>query len=979
MGDRADAILRCFEGLKSSVPAVINAAHQELCQLLETAGAASDLMAIALSNPNESIRYHAIVLLGRILFKPDASYNASDLAQIREAILRLLQQETSDQNLCYAFSIAADCAKQYKESGGFGELVALLNELVKHEQKVPLCLAAWDMLISTECFTKEMLESVLPPLVDVISASLRSEESRFRSRAMALLQSIVVSGLANGIFAAFGGLLEAFTLSIQLALTQGNETEIMHDFYFVSLLVMGTEEKVELVYPNLYAMSREVLMNAGVSPAIRQYVLLFYAALIEVSPEMLDNDIEQLIDAAMTSLYEQCKIDQDEFEAAAADEFLNKVGTVEDWGEGLFEKIMTFAASNFNDPVALRIALACLSYICEPCTELFEDHVVEIKELLTNAMGVDDVFVYSQLCNLMQGLSEFVPACLTDISNLIAVMLERSGHPDSLPSLSVILMNSVEPIPNEVAVVEKLVSIVNKDNAGEVVSCITSVVANSVSVNEDFYRAIQGVLVKLLQEDVAHENVYECFSNCFKIAPRLVRDDVPMICEAMLRDLPNFQNPSAIGMVATAVGSLTLVLPMTMGPILPKLFDFFAGALENVTSDGDAENGEERVNDVMKGDILRCLGSIFSSDPNAYEAKFAPILTAIEQWLSSDDELFIGMAVKVIEAMNKGFRLINFSVDPLLDTILNNMEKVDDENAIHDMLTCLGGLLEEHGQSISDQSVQKLGAFLVDCLELRITSLCESRSIDTRFTAPLGYVVQSYVLGGAFVRNPEAGKLVNALLSHAFGKKKHMQAYALMSLARICFVVPQSMNEVAPRVLLGAIQTLSRPKGLTDSLKNTMFAALMYLLSSHGQLFNQDQLGAIFNGCEQCLSGQCQMLKETTSLVWLMLVTMFNVPTEPQKLAELVSRPLLCVDDEGMALYAQCLFTVQARSPELVQNHLGELVPIILATSKTYIQKVPAEILQQCVTLVKQSHEDQILISLKYNEAHLLELKRNVQ
>ena len=43
------------------------------------------------------------------------------------------------------------------------------------------------------------------------------------------------------------------------------------------------------------------------------YVLLFYAALIEVSPEMLDNDIEQLIDAAMTSLYEQCKIDQDEF------------------------------------------------------------------------------------------------------------------------------------------------------------------------------------------------------------------------------------------------------------------------------------------------------------------------------------------------------------------------------------------------------------------------------------------------------------------------------------------------------------------------------------------------------------------------------------------------------------------------------------------------------------------------------------------
>ena len=975
---RAALLVRCFEQMRSGVPEAVHAADEQLRSALETPGVVGDLMNIALTHADEAVRYYAIVLLEKSIFRPGASYNAEELAQIRAAVVRLLQQETRDQNLCYAFSIAADCAKEYKESGGFGELVQVLGELMKREEKIPLCLAAWDMLVSIDSFTGEMLGSVIGALVEVIVKCLQHEERMFRSRAVALLLSIVMSGHANGVFKAFPALLEAVVRCVQIALEQGDEVEVLKVFEFVSLLMISTEEEIETIYPALYDIVKRVVANSDISPITRQNVLLFCAALSDVNPGVMADDMEGIIDATIQALYVQCKMDPEEFDPTNGDTFLVAIAFVEDWSERLLQKIMEYAKANGSDSVALRIALACLSYICEPCAELFEDHIPEITQFIGASMAVDDVFVYSELCKLLQRLSEFVPACLTDMSALIGSMLDRYKHPDSLPSLDVILTNAVDPIPNEMEVIKRLVSILNSDNAEEVISCITGVLSNSNTVNEELYGAVRAVLSQLLQTDVAHTSVFECFSHCFKIAPQTVRADIPLICNAMLADLSKNPDPSALGMIASAVGSLALVLPITMSEFMPKFFDIFATILEQTAEDGEGVATDERVNDTMKGNLLRCMASIFSSNPQGFQAKFTPIMTIVTDWLSRDDEFFVSMAVKVLENLNRGLRLIQFSMDEIVGRVVGHIEQIDDENLSEDLLVLLGAILEENSGAISDATVQRLGAFFVDCLSLRVVSLCKSNAIDTRFAAPLGYAMTGYILGGSFVRCPDNGKFVQALVNHALGKRKQMQSYALTSLARICFVAPANMNEIAPRVLTGAMQMLNRPRGVTDAVKNSMFAALMYLLSSHRALFTNDQLVLILNGCEQCWAGENASLKDTTILVWLMLVTLCDVP-DSGKLANVLRMLPLGVDDEGMPIYTQCLSVIQTRNPELISDRLVELVPVIFATTKTYTQRIPADQYRQWATVVTQFSQEQLLAALKYNESYMLELQRNVQ
>jgi hypothetical protein len=85
------------------------------------------------------------------------------------------------------------------------------------------------------------------------------------------------------------------------------------------------------------------------------------------------------------------------------------------------------------------------------------------------------------------------------------------------------------------------------------------------------------------------------------------------------------------------------------------------------------------------------------------------------------------------------------------------------------------------------------------------------------------------------------------------------------------------------------------------------------------------------------------------------------------------------VDDEGVPHFAFAMARIAAESPQAAEERIGEFAVVVMATSRVYTRRMPEEEYSVWKRIVEQIPQDERLALLKYNEAHLLALNRNMQ
>jgi hypothetical protein len=206
-----------------------------------------------------------------------------------------------------------------------------------------------------------------------------------------------------------------------------------------------------------------------------------------------------------------------------------------------------------------------------------------------------------------------------------------------------------------------------------------------------------------------------------------------------------------------------------------------------------------------------------------------------------------------------------------------------------------------------------------------------------------------------------------------------MQTLSLKLLARLCFVLREAdTSEVALNVANIGFEILTR-EGVDETVANIVLAAFMFLLVSHSQAFGPERLHTLRAVCEEVVAEtDYELLRRTAVVVWFVLVVDFEMEIEPAKLHLYLQFMPPDVDDEGMPLFAQVIWRLYQANPEQVPR-IADFAVAVVATSHVYTRHMAREQYELWKAVVREIAEDDVLAMLRFDEANLLALHRNLE
>jgi hypothetical protein len=959
-----EILVRCYSVLRAGHPQFVPEASATLENLYADPSIPPFLASVAEQNPHEILRRYALVGLARVLNSFIPNYSNEQLAWTRTTLAGLLQRETFDDNLNYLLDFSCDLAHNLRKRGGFPELIEFLLEALSSESRLSLAASGWANAIESGAVPGEQLLPSLPLIVQCILSLFLSLNSIDRVRAIELLNALLEAGLP--ILTECPALLDSIQECLSLSVASENELENVRLVALVgSILESDFEAYCECFLPFM----REVIVAATVPPNIRDS---WFAGFLEFAkhPEVLEESFDEILLAALACLYAECELEPDVFQPVMIDNFLAVFGGVPDLDRVLLTRLLEYC-QGAQDATSFRIGLACLGFVASSGTDVIEDYQDELNELFAVAVASTDVFIYGEFCELVKVLAGMAPGALeSSFEAIVALLIERFEHPDSLLALESVLMDVDRALADPAATIERLTGILREDNAEIVIGCIASGISHLTAANEDLYGFVRGVLHHIMPTGIARPQIYRCFGDCVTLAPRLLRGDLAGLMEMMAADLESEVPPGFVSCVAPAFGSLVSRFPLTLEPFAPAFFEFFGSQLGDPEDESFTGDEFEAGPVGTRGEALRCCARIFAAWPEQLVDKLEPLLARLHQWLKSKFNECAGYAADALESISAGFRRIQFHPWAVLEVIIARIRVIE---VTPQYLNVIGLLLTDNGRQLEVEQIAALNGFFVEALKFEIPSiLADERSIGQQFEGPLYFAIQAYVVGGAFQTCEMSNELVAILVSDSQNtRNRRKQSLAVMVLARICFVVPDQSFEIAVSLVAIAFENLSRPKRCTESITNSYYASIMHLLMFHRQAFSGEQLLILKGGCEHGIESQSEAWRDTSLVVWFMLVALCELPAELDQMTQVITALPPPIGDEGMPHFSCALAALLARNPELVRDRLAAMAAAIVASPAVFTDRIPPEEFGAWCEILRQTDADTLLSLVGFDESHL--------
>lgn len=942
----------------------------------------NELQNAAITNPNPVLRKSALLFMDKMIFKNIEAFDSDSLNMIKTTMVQILQGEGNDDLRCFASTIGVKLAQLLKEQGGFPELFTCGQQYMESIQTYASGLYLWTNLIEYECVDQEQFNVLLPSLVEAILASLQSQDSLLRIRSISLLSTILVTNWADDLISSNPILLEAIQAEAQISMNSDDVNESLQYFGLIVLITKCFTKSITPILQYLYQFTLECLKNEEMDTLKRNYCLQFFVFLAKVDPDAFEEDCDQIIDIVFSLMYSSMAEDPENYQILFIEQFFLNFAKSEYYTDMVFIRFTELANEMIQqgNTVGFACALSCIAYTADSTQEIIMDHLEDLMQLINTAISTDDSLVYTRFCELIQKLMFYIPQsldnCLEDLCNYFLLHL---SHQETLITLDALIMNCERPINNIVSIIDSLIQYINVSNAESILPCITSSILNIGRIEESLYAAIREHLINYLNNNIARSKVFECFSFCVTLAPQALANDLPDIFEVMYKDLQNLNEPETVKEIAGAVGSITKTLAITVTPYATQFYEYFSTFFANEYQN---EDNESRAMDIAKGEALKCLSILMSHYPEALQSQYPVLSGWITSWLKNEDNLFVSFGADCVNQLSGCLSMFEGEADSFIQLLTSRLENIDEDededDSINAIFNSLSSIFIDNGETVSNESIEKANAFYTECLNGNITCITNANSVlDPVFYPNVGYSLQSFILGGAFVRCQNGYTTTQALIEQIKNKNKAMKSYAIMALTRICFV---TRNEEIPYTIIPHIFSALQSGKLEYRALNSNYASIMFLLNIYPSLFDGEKLNFIKTRIEsEIMDAETHpMIKETISVVWLILFAQFNIQPSDEVLSMILDLMPPGVDDEGIPMFSSALWTLCSTNQEVFGPHIHRFVSVIAASSNWCLKYIPQEQLAHWFQIVKEIPNDTLITLLKQNEVYLLSFNKHI-
>ena len=758
------------------------------------------------------------------------------------------------------------------------------------------------------------------------------------------------------------------------------------------------EMEVFLKYGEPFVKFALDLTVSPADPSLRATCQSILAVAPQIFPDLVMDQLPIFLNAVLQLGVALCEQDRENGEIQFVGTFADSIATNTESAGQLLELLLTFAgqAVEKKSAAALQVAVIALAACLGSARDEIEEAGEDVVLLVMQAMQLDkDLFDAG--CAFLLEASSVCPeimACMFD--EIVDILFKHISEARALQTLDFV-MYSVEMAPsNYKEVLSALTGLLNHcspDKYDSLISCMTSAISSVDDVDNDMYTSMRGILTHLLQSDAAaRAKVFECFGFLAKIAPQAIQGDLPELMKVLFSSFST-EDANMNENIAMCITNVARVLPLAVQPFVSQIVPAFLQLLETeIPSSYDAEEEDENETDTavgtdvvtMQAAVVNAVATLISELPQEMTPWAEKCVVVISTFLNKPRIALQTAGAKSILLMSEGLRALNFQgAQTIFSAVVESLLDANDVKLASELLVALGSILVNFGSSLSSDDIEKCLELFEQCFSRKIEILYMGKSLSPEILDSLFFACRMFIfgLGENFVH--VADRFLEFLRPHMNSKKRTVQAYVVHTLGAIILTCPAcgSYCSMACQLAMRCMNDKS------NTVRNVLLAGMNYIVVANKDALPGDVVSALRQVVHGVLSKQktpnsdAEMIFGTAATLWCSLCIAFgpqgkNFMNELNKVLECLP-PV--IDDDDMPFTAQFLYHALQQWPDAVTPHAKRILVNVFASGEWCLNLAPREVLATLAGLVQEIPEAEVMELLKWNQHHLLQLKKNIE
>lgn len=996
MTSTKEVLLHCYRLLETGAEGV-NDVTSTLLELYSNPETIKELF--ELNQQSDSTFVQKISVIGikniiRALFNENKEIPDDLINYLKMMTIQGLQSEVSEESKKWYIYISTMLLSKLIPSPGFPELIDVAAAFIQDPLQIQTGLLLWSNI--NKEMSAEHMSQFIPGLLQAITASLQIEDRpNVRILGLGLFLSLLERQCNIDIFKENGEFHAALQAEFHRAILGGaSDDERSQVTETISYMIRSDSgfEVLEPSFKQIYHITYESFFNEELTWKIRLDCLGILNTVLNQNPKMCEPFIEELIPATINLTVAQCMQEgRENFEPHFTDVLYTILASDEDIAPILISEILAAAQTNLEedspDIILIQVLVQMFGYLSEGANVGLNDFAQDIiNDVFIKCLGSEDDVLISATCLSMAQISETSPGFFTDfIDSITEILIQLHENEESLKSLQKILQNSEIGVSDASQVLSALVQLIqegfqNGNDLSDLIGCITQVISHFSGDGSAFYVDIRDVLVALIKESDFKGVCFECFSYLCKMAPQLANLDLPAFLESMAGFITP-ENIESTRSIAESLRNIAIVMPTTLEPFIPQLFESLYPFLVNdisgntlLTDDEKAMENEEN-STVVQGCILACLSSMISVCPVQLQNFVESVVNFICNWLTDESEQKVSFAADSVRDIIQGLVVLRYNPENIISSIYATMGTSSDIDLVNSLLSSLAFVIANCGANVSDEVVGRLHDFILEIISGQNENyLDEKNFIEREISSSFFYFVKCFILGGLAQRS-DCSQFIQPLIEISSTQHDSTKILSLLCLSRLIFVFHDTLGELCGEVIGRLRQTMENARTITNEMKGNIFAIIAIICSIVGgnlSVFGES-LEFFAQQISENITSSSNMVSSNAALAVICL-TANGVNLDSSILeAAFKKMPPPC-DEEDVAFYALA-------APKLVGIDSDVMVKAAVAvfgSSQFIINLIGHDLLNELLNVARNVNIESVSQILAGNEFNIDKFRKNI-
>lgn len=998
--ERAQQFAALLDAALHGTQEQINSATEALLRAYEEVNTILDLLIVMQHHENEQIRHQSAIAVRRLVIFHDI--NAEFMIMIRPTLLNLLQTEPNIAIKRAIGDIAVELIKE-KTIEPWNDFFNTLLAFFQNAELLPVSLYIWSN--AALLLNEDELTPFINPLLNVVIQILTNQEGPIVEAIN--LFDILAGPIDEETFNEYPTLPQILLTEAQNAVTvRGDSCEVFTIFGSLSHLVFNDFAPLYTISHELVDLILNVTVHEEIDVNLKSACQNFMAATARLDPEYVSDQLPFFMNASLNlavqliALYRDADI---EFIVTFIDSYLLNT----EIPEQIVSFVINFAmgAINHKNIAQIQVGLIAIAALFDKASDEILDHEDAVMNIAGVGLEDTDPYIFDAACSLLIQAAENSPLIYTScFDDVLKLLFNRLDEPRALSTLESLMFNAEVPpqLYREIlTTLTNLLSTSAEEMYEPIVSCMTSAISKVEDVNNEIYEEMKSILAQLLTaESGIRAKVFELIGYLTKIAPHSIHGDMQDIMTHLYQSIS--ENDDNINeSIAMCIKNIAKVLPLDVQPYVENFVPQLIEMLKKEVKHSDEEDVEEEDDEMlrisssvgstekMQASALNCLTTLITELSQNMVPYVDNCVEAVVQYLDSNDPWLQTSAAQSILLMNDGLLALQYNCTSLFNSVIENINKTTDIEAINELYVALGGLFICWPQLFNDaeivQSVLTLYeySFCLDPKGKRIATLyCQPKEFDPSILDSLFFSIRMLIqsVGTSFEQIAE--QFVGFLSPHLSSKKNQTKAYIIHTYSVIYYTCP-SLTNLGKTVATNALKIMPKQ---SNSTKNVLLSALNFLVNTNISLLTTSQINQIRTHATSIVKSRASGQNESDMIVGTATTLLCSIIMEKQEtrtktddLNTLLTLLPPEIDDDDIPFAAKFIVYASNTWPELTNPHLKRITINIFASSICYIRLIPNEILAALSTVFNDVNPEELESLLKWNQHYVLQVQSTIQ